>query len=98
MPQVKNPPISQGRKLTIRRKYCHLCPFMSLLERFKLLCTQLGKVQHDEENLGIQRFYIQHKGQENDADPYCSIEINHIHATGLQVQAEKKRRHDFRDT
>ena len=35
MPQVKNPPISHGRKLTIRRKYCHLWPFMSLLERFK---------------------------------------------------------------
>ena len=84
----------------------HGCPWdkaqthESLIPCLRNECEEVVQAieQHDEENLGIQRFYIQHKGQENDADPCCSIEITHIHATGLQVQAEKKRRHDFRDT
>ena len=38
---------------------------------------------------GIQRFYIQHKGQKTMLILAAVIEINHIHATGLRVQAER---------
>lgn len=98
MPQVKKPPHQPGQEAYHQEEILPFVSFMSLLERFKhSFASQLGKVQHDEEN-GNTAFLHTAQGQENDADPYCSIEINHIHATGLQVQAEKKRRHDFRDT